>query len=155
MSLLKPWLFLPPQLAHDLSPFVLPLAAQFSGNSNHQWHSFEWKNLHFRNPIGIAGGLNQYVAFDNNLEQAASWWKLGAGFIEVGTITPQAQGPNPGKIMDRNLKQEALWNKMGFPNKGLDLAFKQLQKLNHQNIGPIFANIGKNRNTDNEDSAKD
>ncbi len=149
MSINKPWLFLPPKVAHDLSPFFLNLIAKIPCTQNFEWKSFDWRGLYFKNPLGIAGGV------DKNVDQVIAWSKLGSGFIEVGTITPLPQGPNPGKIMDRDLNTQSVWNKMGFPNNGLDKAIKQLEKLNGSCQEPIFANIGKNRNTTNESSAED
>lgn len=117
----KPWLLLPPKLAHDLSPFALNLIKHMVTSTNDDWQSFTWRNLYFRNPLGIAGGV------DKNVEQVDAWHRLGCGFIEVGTITPLPQGPNPGKIMDRDILQRAVWNKMGFPNKGLEWAIQNLK----------------------------
>lgn len=99
--------------------------------------------------MGIAGGV------DKNVEQVNIWSRLGCGFIEVGTITPLEQSPNPGKILDRDTQHFALWNKMGFPNRGLSSAIKNLSKLPRNSDIPLFANIGKNRNTPNELAASD
>jgi len=99
--------------------------------------------------MGIAGGV------DKDAENILSWQKLGAGFVEVGTVTPQPQSPNPGKIMDRNNKQQALWNKMGFPSKGLNYALEKIKSSLNQCSTPLFANIGKNRNTPNESAHED
>jgi len=43
----------------------------------------------FDNPIGLAAG------FDKNAEVYNSIFKLGFGFSEVGTITPEPQNGNP------------------------------------------------------------
>ncbi len=94
--------------------------------------------------MGIAGGV------DKNAQNITGWTNFGAGYIEVGTITPLPQTPNPGKIIDRNQSSKALWNKMGFPSEGLDKALKNIK--NQKNKIPLFANIGKNRNTPNEDA---
>ena len=74
--------------------------------------------------MGIAGGV------DKSGKSLRAWEKLGAGFLEVGTITPQPQSPNPGKIMDRDVSDSALWNKMGFPNGGVQELTKNLKKAN-------------------------
>ncbi|HWU43453.1 MAG TPA: quinone-dependent dihydroorotate dehydrogenase, partial [Bdellovibrio sp.] len=103
----------------------------------------------FANPVGIAGGM------DKNAEHVLDWWRLGSGFVEVGTVTPYAQEPNPGKIMDRDLVHQALWNKMGFPSDGADEVFFNLMSYAPNFRTPIFVNIGKNRHTANEDALKD
>jgi len=87
--LLRPWLWLPSKWAHDLAPQILPIAAHFSFGSN-DFRSWTWRGLHFRNPIGIAGGV------DKSGSTLLCWQKLGAGFLEVGTITPVGQKQNPG-----------------------------------------------------------
>ena len=145
----RPWLLLPPKLAHDLSPYALNTLKCFLPKPTKSTRSLNWRGLQFPNPMGLAGGV------DKNVEQVEAWYKLGCGFIEVGTITPRPQGPNPGKIMDRDSKHKAVWNKMGFPNKGLEKAKSKLQALPRPFAVPLFANIGKNRNTPNESSAED
>jgi dihydroorotate dehydrogenase len=144
----KPWLCLPPQLAHDLSPIALKLWAQFRKTQIYSWKPLSYKNLHFENPLGLSGGV------DKNGANMSSWWTFGPGFIEVGTTTPLSQKPNPGKIMDRNSKAMALWNKMGFPNQGMDYLRKQLL-LQSPFKTPVFVNIGKNRQTPNEEAQQD
>lgn len=145
---LRPWLWLPSEWAHDLAPKVLPLAALFSGNRL-SYKPFTWSGLTFSNPIGIAGGA------DKTGDSLLAWEKLGAGFLEVGTITPKAQTQNPGKIMARDIPNENLWNKMGFPSPGCMYALTRLQTLKPQLQTPLFVNIGKNRNTPNESAAED
>ena len=65
---------------------------------------------------------------DKNALHIKHWLALGAGFVEIGTITPKPQKANPSKILDRSLKHLSLWNNMGFPNKGLDFVQKKLMK---------------------------
>lgn len=108
-----------------------------------------WRGLEFKNPVGIAGGV------DKTGSCVQGWWSLGAGFIEVGTVTPRSQQANPGKIIDRDLENSALWNKMGFPNGGMNRLRKQLLSLKKPHATPIFVNIGKNRDTANEIAVND
>lgn len=138
----KPWLFLPPKLAHDLAPLGLKISSLIFRFKNKSYAPFKWKGVEFENPLGIAGGV------DKNAEMVSSFEILGAGFIEIGTVTPEPQEPNPGVILKRDIKNKALWNKMGFPSKGAAFAKQQLQKLKSSST-PIFINIGKNRTTDN------
>lgn len=146
--ILKPWLWLPSQLAHDLAPKILPLAARLSSKPL-PYRPTTWRGLTFSNPIGIAGGVDKSGA------TLLSWQKLGAGFLEVGTVTPVGQEKNPGKVMDRDCKQEILWNKMGFPNAGALYTLTYLQSIKPQIHAPLFINIGKNRTTKNEDASQD
>ena len=78
--------------------------------------------------------------------QWAHWWKLGAGFLELGTVTPQAQRGHLGETLDRSLKHQSLWNHLGFPSVGAPAFKKQLQTLPSKRP-PLFINIGKNRET--------
>ncbi|MNJ92585.1 Dihydroorotate dehydrogenase [compost metagenome] len=146
---MKPWLLLPPQWAHDLSPLALPLISLIHGKKTPEWHSLTWRGLHFKNPMGIAGGV------DKNAENLKDWWALGCGFVEVGTVTPREQGANPGKIMDRDMRLHAMWNKMGFPSHGADEVFFNLASYGPNYRTPIFVNIGKNRHTPNHEAVND
>lgn len=145
---MKPWLWIPPDWAHTLSPYVLPLIAQLYGQQTPRWKALSWRGLEFANPLGIAGGV------DKNATQVKQWWQLGCGFVEVGTVTPRPQGPNPGRIMDRDLALGALWNKMGFPSAGAEKVLKNLKKLPPHHT-PVLVNIGKNRETPLEQAVHD
>lgn len=144
----KPWLLMPPQWAHDLGPLGLKLYSLFHSGPTPAWRPFTWNNVVFKNPLGLAGGV------DKNAESLKEWWALGAGFVEVGTVTPQPQSANPGKIIDRNLNRRALWNKMGFPSHGADDVLFNLRAFESKPT-PVFVNIGKNRNTPNEHAVDD
>lgn len=143
-----PWLLLPSQFAHDVAPVFLPLFSMAGACRNKEWAPLEWRGMKFSNPMGIAGGV------DKNGRSLKAWSQLGAGFVEVGTVTPFKQGPNHGKIMDRDIPQAALWNKMGFPNHGAGALKQKLKKMGKLPV-PVFINIGKNRWTSNEEAHKD
>lgn len=142
-------MWVPAQVAHDLSPYALPIIANLSPSKNPNWLSVKWNNLTFRNPVGIAGGV------DKTGESLLAWQKLGCGFLEVGTVTPLPQSANPGKILDRDIALHALWNQMGFPNSGVENLKNRLQKIKHQLQVPLFINIGKNRETNLDEAFKD
>ena len=144
----RPWLWLPSKLAHDMAPIFMPLMVSIYRPKNKKWRSFSWKGLHFDNPMGIAGGVDKTGKCLN------SWAALGAGFVEVGTVTPEPQKANPGKIMDRDISNRALWNKMGFPNPGIKSVKRQIRKYYGQQV-PLFVNVGKNRWTENDQAFED
>lgn len=146
---MKPWMILPAQLAHDFSSLALPLASLIYGGKTPHWKSFTWKDLHFANPMGIAGGV------DKNAEHLRDWWSLGCGFVEIGTVTPRPQTANPGKILDRSIAMEAMWNKMGFPSAGAEDVLYNLASYGPRYRTPIFVNIGKNRHTPNDQAHTD
>lgn len=145
----KPWLWFSPKISHGLSPLILQIFGSFRDYQTFTWKPFNWRSLEFTNPLGVAGGL------DKNAHLVKHLWTLGVGFVEVGTITPKPQGPNPGKIIGRDNKQQALWNKMGFPNRGAKSAMRHLKALKSPHFTPIFVNVGKNRNTPNEKAHED
>lgn len=146
---MKPWLWLSPQFAHDIAPLALRLGAAFQNDEIPIWQPLKWNGLSFPNRLGLAGGA------DKDGETIEDWWAYGAGFVEVGTITPKPQGSNPGVIMNRDLASRALWNRMGFPGHGVDVARENLKDLPPRRRTPVFVNIGKNRDTSNDDAAKD
>lgn len=149
---MKPWLYLPSEWAHHVSPFFLPLISMKYPNTVPEWHQKKWRGMCFSNPMGIAGGV------DKNGELIPTWLRLGCGFIEIGTVTPYPQRPNPGKIMDRDIEAQALWNRMGFPSIGTELVHQKIEKSIHlcKELGvPLFINIGKNRSTSNDQAALD
>lgn len=150
----RPWLWLPVHWAHHLSPKFLKLAYNWRPvffSKKHSWQTKSWQGLNFRNPVGTAGGL------DKNAENVPAWWYLGAGFVEIGTVTPLAQKANIGSTVARDLKNLALWNCLGFPNHGAKTIKKRLAKLPQKNKRPtpVFVNIGKNRWTSNEEAPFD
>lgn len=135
---------------HTLAPFLLPLYSRpFGFASPPQWKSVSWRHLFFPNPLGPAGGV------DKNGINTKDWLSLGAGFCEIGTVTPQSQPPLASPILDRNTKYQSLWNCMGFPNHGISACKKQLKSLSFKNKAPLFINIGKNRETPLEEAEKD
>ena len=136
-------------MAHDWAPLVLPLWSRFSPRQQVPYRPWDWQGLHFKNPLGLAGGV------DKDGRSLLPWQRLGCGFLEVGTVTPLPQGPNPGSIMKRDVPAQALWNKMGFPNKGSQALLRKLQGLQPHLKVPLFVNIGKNRSTSNDDAFKD
>ena len=102
--------------------------------------------LHFKNPVGLAAGLDK----DAKLYQELS--NLGFGFIEIGTITPKPQPGNPPKRLFRLIDDQGIINRMGFNNEGVEAAVKRLKKNKNVLIG---GNIGKNKITPNDQSVND
>ena len=94
-----------------------------------------------KNPIGMAAG------FDKNAEVYNQLFKLGFGFVEVGTITPLSQYGNPKPRVFRLVEDEALINRLGFNNLGAENIADRI-KSNKQ-IGLLGINIGPNRDTKN------
>lgn len=107
----------------------------------------EVMGIRFDNPVGLAAGLDKDgVAVDG---LAA----LGFGFIEVGTVTPRPQPGNPSPRLFRLPEQQAIINRMGFNNGGVDALLSNLEKSRY--TGVLGINIGKNKDTPNEQANDD
>jgi len=135
---------LDPETAHNLA--IKSLKFNFvpnvlDQNKDNPLFKTELFNKNLDNPIGIAAG------FDKNAEVYNSLFKLGFGFVEVGTITPLKQHGNPKPRVFRLVEDEALINRLGFNNHGA-LNIVDRIKSNTQ-IGLLGINIGPNKNTEN------
>ncbi|MGB4399878.1 MAG: quinone-dependent dihydroorotate dehydrogenase [Daejeonella sp.] len=104
--------------------------------------------LKFKNPLGLAAG------FDKNADFIEELTEFGFGFIEIGTVTPLPQSGNEKPRMFRLPADEALINRMGFNNQGVDVVAHRLSKLDRKGL-IIGGNIGKNKQTPNEDALSD
>jgi dihydroorotate dehydrogenase len=107
--------------------------------------------LTFRNPVGLAAGLDKDGAFIDALAD------LGFGSIEVGTVTPRAQPGNPKPRMFRIPAAGGIINRMGFNNGGVDafVANVQSSRFYQDREGVLGLNIGKNADTPIERAADD
>ena len=104
--------------------------------------------LEFPNPVGLAAGL------DKNGEHIDALFALGFGFVEVGTITPRPQEGNPKPRLFRLPRYNAIINRMGFNNAGVDALVQNVERSRHRR-GPLGINIGKNKDTPNEEALSD
>ena len=96
-------------------------------------------NREINNPIGVAAG------FDKNAEVYNSLFKLGFGFVEVGTITPLKQYGNPKPRVFRLVEDEALINRLGFNNLGAKSVVNHIKSNSKK--GLLGINIGPNKDT--------
>ena len=104
--------------------------------------------LHFKNPVGMAAG------FDKNGDFIEELSNFGFGFIEVGTVTPLPQPGNDKPRMFRLPADSGLINRLGFNNKGVDVLANKLASIKRDGL-IIGGNIGKNKNTPNEEAVND
>jgi dihydroorotate dehydrogenase len=95
--------------------------------------------LEFPSPIGLAAGL------DKNADRARAFAALGFGHVELGTVTAQAQGPNPPPNLFRLPADRALVNRLGFPNEGAAHVAKRIAARRPRVGVPIGISIGKSR----------
>ncbi|XP_005403584.1 PREDICTED: dihydroorotate dehydrogenase (quinone), mitochondrial [Chinchilla lanigera] len=99
----------------------------------------------FRNPVGIAAG------FDKHGEAVDGLFKLGFGFVEVGSVTPQPQEGNPRPRIFRLPEDKAVINRCGFNSQGLLAVERRLRARQQKQIRltadglPLGINLGKNK----------
>jgi dihydroorotate dehydrogenase len=111
---------IPPEVAHQLTLTALRLPFP------RLWRSaddpFEWRGLRIRNRVGIAAG------FDKNAVALRGIEKLGAGFVEVGTILVEPWPGNEARPrVKRFVSTEGIWNRLGFPSHGLERIRRNLK----------------------------
>jgi dihydroorotate dehydrogenase len=94
--------------------------------------------LDFPNPVGLAAG------FDKDAEVFAQMLGLGFGLVEVGTLTPRAQGGNPKPRLFRLAEDRAVINRLGFNNRGQAQAAARLARR-ERGAGIVGVNIGANK----------
>jgi dihydroorotate dehydrogenase len=128
--------------------------------------------LTFKNPVGLAAGYDKDALAIRGLST------LGFGHLEVGTVTPTPQSGNPSPRVFRLPEDEAVINRMGFPSLGSEYVQKRLnpslrdspldkftsmvrrrrKKLQERiQKGDVILgiNLGKNKDTPNEEAVLD
>lgn len=155
---LKNYLFgLEPEKAHDFTVKLLGVVMSIPLVSHlvSWYYSYQKKDiekfvfgLKFHNPVGLAAG------FDKDGKLITPLQKLGFGFLEIGTVTPEPQQGNEEPRLFRLPNDQALVNRMGFNNEGVEAMVERLAKLPKKKI-IIGGNIGKNKTTTNAHAIKD
>lgn len=149
-GLLKPLLFrLDAEKAHDITLGFLKsfqrrplwlriLTALYNSES---WNRpVTLAGLTFPNRLGLAAGL------DKNALLPDVWAALGFGFAEFGTVTPLPQPGNEKPRLYRLPADKALLNRMGFNNRGAEVAAERLRHRRKRTM-IVGGNIGKNKDT--------
>lgn len=134
------------ETSHNLS---LKLLKKFPGifARTKIYDPVELMGIHFPNRIGLAAGL------DKNADYFECLSNLGFGFVEVGTVTPQAQSGNDKPRLFRLKDEQAIINRMGFNNEGLNYLINNIK--NSHFAGVLGINIGKNKITPNDAALND
>ena len=156
-KLIRPVLFLfSPERIHGIVMSMLRVVnyIPFSGHLvrmifNYQNPKLEREvfGIKFKNPVGLAAG------FDKNGDAYTLMAYLGFSFVEIGSLTPEAQGGNPKPRCFRLPKDQALINRMGINNNGVKYAVEYIK--NHKPNCIIGGNLSKNSTVSNEDAPKD
>jgi dihydroorotate dehydrogenase len=133
---------LEPELAHSLAIKALKFGyiPPFKQENNELLKTNIFgKNI--TNLIGMAAG------FDKDAEVYNSLFKLGYGFVEVGTVTPLKQYGNPKPRMFRLEEDKALINRLGFNSSGAESVCSRIKNNLPKSL--LGINIGPNKDTFN------
>jgi len=160
-SVIRPLLFnLDPERAHSLILHLLRLAGilppirealirGYTANASRDV-SVETFGLKFKNPVGLAAGYDKDGLAWRGLAT------LGFGHLEIGTVTHRPQAGNPKPRIFRIPEEHAVINRMGFPGRGADFIEKRVTSVVGRRSSVLIGiNIGKNKDTPNEEAAKD
>ncbi|XP_078066805.1 dihydroorotate dehydrogenase (quinone), mitochondrial [Mustelus asterias] len=107
----------------------------------------------FKNPVGVAAG------FDKHGEAVDGLYKMGFGFVEVGSVTPKPQEGNSRPRLFRLEPDQAVINRYGFNSHGYAAvqqrlkARSEIQEQFTKAGKPLGINLGKNKLS--EDAAAD
>mmetsp|Transcript_6967 Transcript_6967/g.13928 ORF Transcript_6967/g.13928 Transcript_6967/m.13928 type:complete len:397 (+) Transcript_6967:106-1296(+) len=99
-------------------------------------------DLDFANPVGLAAG------FDKNGEAVEGLARVGFGFVEIGSVTPEPQPGNPKPRVFRLPKDQAVINRYGFNSDGHAAVKANLEEyLADTSRTPCILgiNLGKNK----------
>ena len=132
-----------PETAHNLAIKSLKLnltPSLIDENKDDKMFESTLFGKEIENPIGMAAG------FDKNAEVYNSLFKLGFGFVEVGTVTPLQQYGNPKPRVFRLVEDEALINRLGFNNLGSKNVSNRIRSNSKK--GLLGINIGPNKDSD-------
>ena len=128
----------PPETAHGIAKWFFKRPAL--------WKIFRWRlnvqdtrlrvrvgNIELPNPVGLAAG------FDKNCEMSEALFRMGFGFLTLGTATLNPREGNPKPRMWR-CPQRSIVNSMGLPNEGARKIASNLSKR-RLGLGPIILSI--------------
>lgn len=96
----------------------------------------------FSNPVGLAAG------FDKDGEGVRGLTKIGFGFIEIGSVTPEPQPGNPKPRVFRLKEDKAVINRYGFNSEGHEAVYNRLKdRVTEQDNCLLGINLGKNKSS--------
>ncbi len=136
---IRPAMFLtPPETAHEIAKWFLKRSSL--------WRPLSWRlcvrdeRLHVKvgklempNPVGLAAG------FDKNCEMWNSLFRIGFGYLTLGTVT---LNPREGNAKPRiwRYPERSLVNSMGLPNRGVRENIANLTQR-PANLEPIIVSV--------------
>jgi dihydroorotate dehydrogenase len=111
--------------------------------------TFVWDRS-FPHPVGLAAG------FDKDGEAIGPLLRAGAGFVEIGAVTPLPQPGNARPRVFRLPEDEAVINRYGFNSAGHELVARRLADFRHYSRmagGVVGVNLGMNKGEDDPAAA--
>ena len=141
--LIRPLLFrMDPERAHERTLAALRTLALLPMPADQPRLAVRAFGLDFPNPVGVAAG------FDKNGEVVDPLFRLGFGFVEVGSITPRPQQGNPRPRLFRLPADEGVINRFGFNNDGHQAVLARLAARKGRGI--LGVNVGANKDSDDK-----
>ena len=128
---------------------VLSLVAGPPLQLRQESRTVEVMGLKFPNRVGLAAGLDKAGTV------VGAFGDVGFGHIEIGTVTPRPQSGNNKPRLFRLKEHHAVINRTGFNNPGIEGVLQNLKHSRKDFAGILGINIGKNKDTPNEDYLED
>ena len=126
--------------AHQLAIKALKLLPRGAAAAEDARLSVRVFGLNFPNPVGMAAG------FDKHGEVPDALLRLGFGFVEVGTVTPQPQPGNPRPRLFRLPTDQGVINRLGFNSEGARAVLARLAARAGAG-GIVGVNVGANKDS--------
>ena len=132
---------LPPETAHRLALRALARGlVPEAGETIDPILASRVFGLDFANPIGVAAG------FDKNAEVIGRMLRQGAGFVEIGGVTPRPQPGNPKPRLFRLPEDRAVINRLGLNSEGMHVVSGRLERFRQEGAhGIVGVNLGMNK----------
>lgn len=139
----------PPELAHRLAVLGLKMEVIRPSYKDPEVLRTRFLSRTLDNPVGIAAG------FDKHGEAVKGLERLGFGFVEIGSVTPEPQPGNPKPRVFRLNEDKAIVNRYGFNSEGHDVVYERIQKLRKDGDLKVTLGINLGRNKTSQDNIED
>ena len=148
-----------PEKAHHLAFFWIRLAASVPGLRQLVRLVLAPRDPALRTTalgLDLPGPFGLGAGFDKNGIGIDGLSMLGFDFVEIGTITGEAQPGNPAPRLFRLVEDRALINRMGFNNQGSARVAARLSGRVRTGSTPVVGvNIGKTKAVEEADATED
>lgn len=139
----------PPELAHRLAVLGLKMEVIRPNYKDPEVLRTRFLSRTLDNPVGIAAG------FDKHGEAVKGLERLGFGFVEIGSVTPEPQPGNPKPRVFRLNEDKAIVNRYGFNSEGHEVVYERIQKLRKDGDLKVTLGINLGRNKTSQDNIED